>query len=312
MEGKKKVRFLSTTMAKPAETVQDPATKNEAKESERRKEETRPNTVEVKSVTQPPTTKGSSNNRCAQTAKALNLSAAHRHTLSIDKPQIKTNKHTMTLTEESLARITDGSTPQSIRNVNVLRNPVKGGEKKVRTSVVAKPASQKLTLTANINRPGTASKKYDQIKSELRCILKNLTTCIAILTAHEENSRAYTKQRKIVGAATSSRKSKKRSEITEIAEETVADGLSSSRPATVRLSATRSKKYLISCIEIELRISKHKGAFDMACTSTKPPSEIMREVVKALERHKLKYKKVTGEVARIGQCVFDKLSEAKC
>lgn len=46
-------------------------------------------------------------------------------------------------------------------------------------------------------------------------------------------------------------------------------------------------------IEIEGKIGKHKGAYDISCISTKSPKEIMRDIVRVLEENKVKYRKVT-------------------
>ena len=57
------------------------------------------------------------------------------------------------------------------------------------------------------------------------------------------------------------------------------------------------KILITSIIEVEARINKHKGAFDVACVSLKPPKDIVGEVLEALEKQSLKYKKVIEAVA---------------
>jgi len=45
-------------------------------------------------------------------------------------------------------------------------------------------------------------------------------------------------------------------------------------------------------IKSEGRITKHKGAFDVACITMKSPKGVMMNMMKVLEKNYVKYKKV--------------------
>ncbi len=110
-------------------------------------------------------------------------------------------------------------------------------------------------------------------------------------------------------------------DITEVREENSIDGDSKmARPSAGQRLSIVSNKSETDEIKREVepgtetRISRFKGAFDVACTSTRPPGEIVQEILRVLERLKLKYRKVTeqSDVLWLGQRLFGELSEGQC
>jgi len=50
--------------------------------------------------------------------------------------------------------------------------------------------------------------------------------------------------------------------------------------------------YSLKQIELEGKINKHKGIFDIACVTTNNPSLVISELIKVLDKTGIKYKRV--------------------